>query len=136
MDYSIMYILHKSGSIIIAQYSVKAFMDNDIVDYFSGGAMGGRSLADLQPAMSDREPLYRSCSAPLFALTMALQLWSANRPAVLLWLRRWNSLHHCWRMPANRVQFCFDGSLPPVCMNRNALFGLSDTGNSRNSLAH
>ena len=89
-----MYIIHKSGSMLIAQCSVKAFMDNDIVDYFSGDTIGGRALADLRPAMSDREPLYRSCSAALFALTMALLLGTANRPAAVLRLDIWNSLHH------------------------------------------
>src|ERR1035441_6045899 len=53
--------------------------------------------------MSDREPLYRSCSALLFALTMALLLGTANLPAVLLWLGSWNSLHHYWRW---RRSFC------------------------------
>src|ERR1039458_3735257 len=105
-------------------------MDNDMVGYFSGDGNGVRSLADLQPAMSDREPLYRSCSAPLFALTMALQLWAANRPAVLLRFKSWCCLHHNWRRFRSRFRNRVHAASNPHSSNQSDHQGRS--GNQRN----
>jgi hypothetical protein len=75
--------------------------------------------------MSDREPLYRSCSAPLFALVMALLLGTANRPAVLSRLGSWNSLHNCGRRRGSRCGDRIHAAFYPHASNQSDYQGRS-----------